>query len=87
MTEKILYRVKSKLQVAFQPTHLEIINESDKHAGHLHAGEETHFKIDIVSEKFSGLSPVQQHRLVYDILNEEMRDGLHALSLTTKVKL
>jgi len=47
-------------------------------------GAETHLKVLLVSSAFSGKSPVERHRLVYDALAEEFRDGLHALSLTSR---
>lgn len=43
-----------------------------------------HFEALVVAEAFAGLSPVQQHRLVYQALGERMRDdSVHALSLRT----
>ena len=43
-----------------------------------------HFKATIVSDRFSGLSRVQAQRLVYGVLEQEMRGEIHALSMTTK---
>jgi BolA-like protein 1 len=46
---------------------------------------ETHFNVSIVSTEFGGKSLVQRHRLVYDVLGEELKTGgLHALNITTK---
>ena len=42
---------------------------------------ETHFKITVVSTVFSGKPLVQRHRLVYGILEEEIKQGVHALSI------
>lgn len=81
-----LYR---KIEEAFQPKSLTIVNESHKHAGHIgnpsnNPDAETHFNVSIESDAFSGKNLVQQHRMVYDLLSEEFDQGLHALALKTK---
>lgn len=48
------------------------------------AGDGNHYAAEIISAHFVGLSKLQQHRLVYDSLNGNMGDVLHALALTTK---
>ena len=62
---------------------------ADRHAGH--AGNpgggpdaETHFRVKVVSEEFTGRAKVQRHRLVYGLLKEELEAGVHALALKTK---
>ena len=75
-------RVKTKLSLQFNPSVLEIINESSKH--NVPAGSETHLKVVLVSAAFTGKSAVERHRLVYGALADEFRDGLHALTLTSK---
>ncbi|KAJ3168184.1 hypothetical protein HDU88_001622 [Geranomyces variabilis] len=81
-------RIEEKLQAALAPTFLEIIDDSAKHAGHAAMrgvkGGETHFSVTAVSEAFAGMRPVQRHQKVYTILDDELKGGLHALSLTTK---
>jgi stress-induced morphogen len=78
----LLLRVKSKLRQRFEPTVLEVINESAMH--NVPPGSETHVKVVVVSAAFAGKSAVERHRLVYDALSEEIRDGLHALSVTSR---
>lgn len=70
-------RIKAALAV-LSPSVLEIENESDNHSGP--PGRETHFKVLIVSEKFESLSRVDRQRLIHDLLKEELKSGLHALS-------
>jgi stress-induced morphogen len=71
------------------PSHLEIIDESHKHAGHaamkdyMRSGE-THFKVVVVSDDFEGKMLIDRHRLVNDILDEELQNGVHALSIEAK---
>ncbi|MBL8667775.1 MAG: BolA family transcriptional regulator [Rhodospirillales bacterium] len=78
-------RIRRKLTSALAPRRLVVLDESHRHAGH--AGSrpegETHFRVEITSAAFSGLSRVARQRLVYDVLAEELRDPVHALSLAT----
>ena len=70
-----------RLQEAFAPHHLEVINESANHRGP--ADAETHFKCVIVSDSFIGKRSVQRHQSVYALVTDEMQKGLHALALHT----
>lgn len=75
--------IREKLTQAFAPERLEIENDSHRHAGH--AGSpgtgESHFRVNIVSEKFNGLSRVERHRLVNEALADLLRDKIHALAI------
>lgn len=65
---------------AFSPLHLELVNESYMHS--VPAGSESHFKLVLVSEQFSGLRSVARHQKVYAVLGELMQQ-IHALALHT----
>lgn len=69
---------------ALEPVALELVDESAQHAGHsgARAGGNTHWKLKLVSRKFSGLSAVARHRLVYQALGELMHNPIHALAIT-----
>src|SRR5512144_1936186 len=58
----------------------------DRHAGHAGARPEgeTHFRIEIVSASFQGLSRVERQRLVHRLLAAELAGRVHALSLATQ---
>ncbi|HOO82515.1 MAG TPA: BolA family protein [Alphaproteobacteria bacterium] len=75
--------IKRLVEENLHPTHMELINESHKHADH--AGDngsgQTHYKLIIVSEAYKGLSRIECHRITMVILDEAFKDGLHALSL------
>ena len=72
--------IRERLQQAFSPTALEVIDEGHLHIGH--AGEGTgHFRVRIASAAFDGKSRVQQHRLVYDAVADLMGHGIHALAI------
>jgi BolA protein len=78
-------RIRAKLVSALTPARLEIHDDSRLHEGHAGAGPggESHFRLEIVSRSFAGLSRVVRQRLVYDLLAEELRGNVHALQLAT----
>jgi stress-induced morphogen len=43
-----------------------------------------HFRAEIVSERFEGLSRIQQHKLIYDVFGDEVGGAIHALSIRTE---
>ncbi len=71
--------INNKLESFFNPTILKIVNESGNHA--VPKNSETHFKIIIVSDLFQGATLVERHRMIYKQLDEELRSGVHALSI------
>lgn len=73
--------MEEKLRAALDPVHLEIVNESSMH--NVPPGSETHFKILVVSQRFADRSLLERQRLVYDLLGDEFRSGLHALTMKT----
>ena len=77
--------IDNKLRTRFEPTRLNIEDESARHRGHAghREGGESHFRVEIVSASFEGKSRVARQRLVYDALKDEFAAGLHALALTT----
>jgi BolA family transcriptional regulator, general stress-responsive regulator len=79
-------RIVARLTGALDPILLDVVDESDRHAGHAGAreGGGTHFRIRVVSARFEGTTRVERHRLVYDLLRAEFADGLHALALVAK---
>lgn len=81
-------RIKTKLQMALEATVLEVDDVSYQHAGHAairgNSDQETHFNVRIVSPKFDGQSLVKRHRMVYDLLADELQSGLHAISIVAK---
>jgi BolA protein len=75
--------ISDKLQDAFQPSRLELDDDSGRHAGHAGAspGGESHFNLLIESAAFAGLSRVARQRAVYTVLKDELAGRLHALSV------
>lgn len=75
--------IETKLKAAFNPSVLEVLDESESHRGHsgYREGGESHFKVRITSDAFSGLSRVAQQRAIYKVLDAEMKSQIHALAL------
>ena len=78
--------IRRKLTERFAPVRLELVDESERHAGHAGARPEgeTHFALTIVSAAFAGMSRVARQRLVYEALAAELANRVHALSLTAR---
>jgi BolA protein len=78
-------RIRAKLVASLQPSRLEIVDDSQRHAGHAGAGAggETHFNLVIVAECFAGQSRVDRQRRVHQLLADELAGPVHALSLKT----
>lgn len=76
--------IRTKLEAAFAPLKLDVRDESAQHHGHAGSreGGETHFRVAIVSATFEGLSRVERHRKVHAVLDDELKDRVHALALT-----
>lgn len=74
-------RIEKKLAAAFDPAHLEVVNESDNH--NVPVGSETHFKVVIVSGEFEGERLINRHRRVHETLAGELAGGVHALAIHT----
>ena len=79
-------RMRTKLETAFAPATLKIVDDSHKHAGHAGARPEgeTHFTVTIVSDAFGGRSRVDRQRLVYSTLAAELAGPVHALALVLR---
>lgn len=78
--------IRERLESGLAPLSLKIFDESGHHAGHsgAPAGGDSHFQLEIVSEKFAGLSRVARHRLIYQALGDAFDQGLHALRIDAR---
>jgi len=75
--------IESKITTALAPTRLIVIDESAQHAGHggHHSDGESHFRVDVTSEAFRGKSRIERHRIIHQILAEELAGRVHALAV------
>ena len=91
---KIATAIKEKLEKSFNPSQLEVIDQSHLHAGHAgaaaHAVEhgssaESHFHVIVRAEALTPLSRLARHRAIMEALSEEM-PKIHAFSLEVKAE-
>jgi BolA protein len=75
--------ISNRLQEAFTPESLQVVDESHLHEGHAghRPGGETHFSVYIVSDAFKGKSRVDRHRMVNATLATELSGSVHALAI------
>ena len=78
--------ITNKLREAFTPESLDVTDESHLHEGHAghRPGGETHFNVHIVSDAFKGKSRVDRHRMINDVLREELATKIHALAIDAR---
>ena len=76
-------RMAEKLEAALSPSLLQVIDESHHHAGHSGSRPdgESHFRIRIISDALDGLSRVNQHRKINEILADDLKTCVHALAI------
>jgi len=76
-----LERLIERLQ-ALEPEHLDVADDSHRHAGHAGAADgRGHFTVLLVSKRFTGLNTLHRHRLVYEVVGDLMTTDIHALSI------
>ncbi len=75
--------IKQSLQQAFNPSELSVIDESERHRGHVgyREGGQTHFRVRIRSQEFCGQSRLARQRAVHEALGAQMLAHIHALTL------
>ncbi len=71
--------IEEKLNTQLNPEHLQVINESSNH--NVPEGSESHFKVVVVSNKFSEKSLINRHRIINEILQDELAGKIHALAI------
>jgi BolA family transcriptional regulator, general stress-responsive regulator len=85
-TGRIAPEIDRRLRAALQPAHLVVTNDSARHRGH--SGDdgsgESHFTVEVVAERFAGMSRVERQRAVNSALADLLRDRIHALAIKAK---
>ena len=77
--------IRAAIEAALAPASLQVDDESHLHAGHAGAQDgRGHFRVDVVSLAFAGLSPIARHRAVYEAVGELMATDIHALSIRAR---
>jgi BolA protein len=82
-TGPVAAEMRRRLESALEPTHMELIDDSELHLGHggYNPAGESHFTLRIESAAFAGKGRVERQRLVYAALGELMDARVHALSI------
>jgi len=75
--------IRQRLEQALRPTRLDIVDESHLHAGHSEQAQagESHFRVLVVSPEFAGKSRLARHRLVNELLADQLATKVHALAI------
>ncbi|XP_067127406.1 putative bolA-like protein K11H12.1 isoform X3 [Centruroides vittatus] len=71
--------MREKLTKGLEPLHLEIQNESKMH--NVPKNSETHFRVQVISSLFENKTLLMRHRMINDILKEELSTVVHALAI------
>ncbi|MGV6810622.1 MAG: BolA family protein [Brevirhabdus sp.] len=79
--------MRERLLAAFEPTELEVIDESEKHIGHAgyQEGGESHFHVVIAADKLVPLSRIARHRAIHEAIGKDIIARIHALSMDIRV--
>ena len=76
-------RIEQCLRDSLQPLVLEVVNESGNHnvkpGRESNPGRESHFNVTAVAEEFDQMNRLARHRRIYQLLADELQNGLHAL--------
>jgi BolA protein len=82
VTAERVEQIRVRLEAEFDPSHLQVKDQSHLHAGHAGARDGMgHFEVTIVADAFEGKSRIQRHRLVYAALGTLMQTDIHALKI------
>ena len=75
--------MRHRLEAAFAPTGIEVLDESEEHRGHAgwREGGGTHWRIRITAPAFGPMSRLERHRAIYAALGPELIGRIHALAL------
>lgn len=76
-------KIRARLESAFDPQHLAVIDESESHRGHAgyQDGGESHFRVEIAAKSLTPLSRIARHRAIHVAIGKDLMNEIHALSL------
>jgi BolA protein len=86
-TGPVAAEITRRLTEALAPTHLQVIDDSEKHRGHggyNGQGGESHFTVEIESPRFAGMNRVARQRAVNHALAELLVERVHALAMKAR---
>ena len=76
-------KIQDILQNKFAPDYIKIVDDSDRHRGHAGQKESggSHYTIILVSDSFEGKTLLERHRAVYDAVEMDRSESIHAFAL------
>ncbi|MBF9031995.1 BolA/IbaG family iron-sulfur metabolism protein [Rhodobacterales bacterium HKCCE3408] len=79
-------RIRQRLEDAFTPQVLDVVDESERHRGHAgyQEGGESHFRVTIRAEAFTPMSRIERHRAIHAALGPDLVSEIHALALNVE---
>ena len=85
-TGPVAAEIAARLTEALAPSHLQVINDSHHHAGHLgdDGSGESHFTVVVEAAAFAGQSRVARQRLVNKALGQLLDGRIHALAIRAR---
>lgn len=80
-------QITTRLKDAFDPEHLDVVDESEMHRGHagFQEGGESHFRVKMVSSALADKSRIAQHRAVHAAIGKQLMEEIHALALDLSI--
>ena len=80
---KVANEIRARL-ASLEPKRLDLVDDSARHVGHAGARPEgeSHFRLLIVADAFTGYSRIERQRMVYRALGDLLETDVHALSIT-----
>jgi len=72
--------IRQRIAGALHPESIEVIDEGHLHAGHAGEGQ-GHYRVRITCAAFAGQPPLKRHRRIYQVVDDLMGHGIHALAI------
>jgi BolA protein len=86
LSRSVAEEIEERLRAALAPEQLRVVNDSARHRGH--SGDdgsgESHFTVEMVAERFRGMSRLERQRAVNAALADLLRDRVHALAIKAR---
>ncbi|WP_085786291.1 BolA family protein [Ketogulonicigenium robustum] len=76
-------QIRARLTAAFEPQHLNVTDDSERHRGHAGytEGGESHWIVDMRAESLAPMTRIERHRAIHTALGADIMGKIHALSL------
>ncbi|MBS3123536.1 BolA family transcriptional regulator [Candidatus Woesearchaeota archaeon] len=81
---KFTDQIKQKIELALPGAEVNVLDQSSEHQEHNPVG--AHIEVQITYSGFAKKSLLEQHQMIYKILQEEMKEQIHALKIKSKIE-